>query len=196
MKKEPDTADKKAPPRRRRAPRKPTRQSLENAALAYLGRFAASAKGLERVLMRRVDRAARAGIGDREEGAALIAAIIARYREAGLLNDAAFAEARARTLFERGQPLRAIRMKLAQKGVGTAEIEHALATLAANEGNGNARTLDRDAAERLARRRRLGPWRDAARRKDMRERDLAALARAGFSYGIARDVIDGTDEDD
>jgi regulatory protein len=138
----------------------------------------------------------RAGIGDREEGAALIAAIIARYREAGLLNDAAFAEARARSLFERGQPLRAIRLKLAQKGVGTAEIESALAALAEDEGDGNARALDREAALRLARRRRLGPWRDPARRKDMRERDLAALARAGFSYGIAREVIDGTGEED
>ncbi|MFM2130671.1 MAG: hypothetical protein RL477_2217 [Pseudomonadota bacterium] len=188
--------DEARPGRRaaRRSPRKPTRRSLENAALAYLGRFAATARGLEQVLMRRVHRAARAGVADDGEGAALVSAIVARYREAGLIDDAAFAEARARSLFAHGVALRAIRLRLAQKGVGPAEIERALAALAEQEGAGNARALEVEAARRLARRRRLGPWRDPARRGDMRERDLAALARAGFSYAIARAVVDGEDE--
>lgn len=181
----------------RRPPRKVTRKSLENAALAYLGRFAATAKGLERVLMRRVERAARAGVSDAAEGAALVAAIVARYREAGLIDDAAFAEARAQSLFARGQSLRAIRLRLAQKGVGADDIELALARLAADEvGDAGTGSLDRAAARALARRRRLGPWRDGVRRGEMRERDLAALARAGFGYGIAREVIDGETGDD
>ena len=38
-------------------------------------------------------------------------------------------------------------------------------------------------------RRRLGPFRAAPERQERRERDLAALARAGFGYDVARRVI-------
>ena len=36
----------------------------------------------------------------------------------------------------------------------------------------------------------MGPFRPAEARKESREKDLAALARAGFSYDTALDVID------
>ena len=42
----------------------------------------------------------------------------------------------------------------------------------------------------LARRRRLGPWRSGPERAARRDRDLAALARAGFDLQTARAVID------
>ena len=51
-----------------------------------------------------------------------------------------------------------------------------------------------EAARALARRRRLGPWRGPAERAARREKDLAALARAGFGLDLARQVIDA-DED-
>jgi len=183
--------------RKPRRPRKVTRQSLENAALAYLGRFAATAHTLEAVLMRRVQRSARFHDTDPAEGAELVGAIIARYREAGLIDDAAFAEARAKTLFTRGTSLRAIALKLRQKGVGAADIEAALVRLADEvEGDSDRDTLNRQAARAYARRRRLGPWRTGPAREGVRERDLAALARAGFSYAIARDVIGALEDDD
>ena len=54
--------------------------------------------------------------------------------------------------------------------------------------------MELQAAIALARRRRLGVYRLAAARADYRDRDLAALARAGFSYDIARRVIEAEDE--
>ncbi len=182
----------------RRAPRKVTRAYLENVALWYLGRFAATARSLEQVLMRRVWRSARHHGTDPAEGKALVAAIITRYREAGLIDDAAFARARAATLHGRGLPLRAIAQKLRQKGLSQSDIDAAVTALAedAEADAGNTRALDRAAARAYARRRRLGPWRAATRRAEMRERDLAALARAGFSYGTAREVIDGSEDDE
>ena len=47
-----------------------------------------------------------------------------------------------------------------------------------------------EAAKALARRRRLGPWRHPAERAARREKDLAAMARAGFRLDAARQVID------
>lgn len=189
-------------PRARRAPKRITRTYLENVALWYLGRFAATAKGLEQVLMCRVLRAARHHGSDPAEGAAMIADIIQRYREAGLLNDRAFAEARAKTLHERGLPVRAIALKLRQQGVAAGDIEAAIGTLAADRlsdaeagQDGDIHALDRDAAMTYARRRRIGPWRNNGKRAEMRERDLAAMARAGFSYGIAREIIDSDNDE-
>ncbi len=44
------------------------------------------------------------------------------------------------------------------------------------------------AAARYARRR-LGSFRAAPEREEHRQRDLAALARAGFGYSVARRII-------
>lgn len=173
----------------RRVPRKATARHLENVALWYLARFQATARSLERVLERRVQRSARHHGTDAAEGRALITDLIARYRRSGLLDDAAYAQARALTLHQRGVSMRAIRARLREKGVGGPEIDDALRALAENTDPDTPPDLE--AARRTARRRRLGPWRDGPQREARREKDLAALARAGFSYEVAKRVIDG-----
>lgn len=183
--------------RRPRIPRKVTRTSLENAALAYLARFATTAHGLTEVLMRRVHRAAYHHGSDPAEGQALVDAIVLRYRDAGLIDDAAFAQGRARTLFTRGVAVLGIALRLRRKGVSDDDIAAAIAALDPDaNGKTDTRALDRDAARALARRRRLGPWRRGPMDDGTRARELAALARAGFSYGIAREVIDEAVNDD
>ena len=47
----------------------------------------------------------------------------------------------------------------------------------------------------MARRRRLGPFRLEKDRKDKRLRDLAAMARAGFAFDVAKKVIDAASPD-
>jgi len=174
---------------RRRTPRKATAKYLENVALWYLARFQATARSLERVLERRVARSARHHGTDTSAGRALIADLIVRYQRSGLLDDASFAQARALTLHQRGISTRAIRARLAEKGVGWPEIDAALQTL--TEITDADTPPDLEAAKRTARRRHLGPWRESKQREERREKDLAALARAGFSYTVARMVIDG-----
>lgn len=183
-------APRQKPPRK--IPRKPSPASLERAALHYLERFASSAENLRRVLLRKVERAARHHEDiDREAAAGWIDDLVARYRRAGLLDDKAYAEARTTSLHRRGASARKIRLSLAQKGVAAETVEAALEDLGARvEGD-----MELQAAIALARRRRLGVYRLAASRAGYRDRDLAALARAGFSYDIARRVIEAEDED-
>jgi regulatory protein len=175
----------------RKIPRKPNPASLERAALHYLERFASSAENLRRVLLRKVERAARHHEDiDREAAAGWIDDLIARYRRTGLLDDKVYAEARTTSLHRRGASVRKIRLSLAQKGVAATTVEAALEDLGERvEGD-----VELQAAIALARRRRLGVYRLAAARADYRDRDLAALARAGFSYDIARRVIEAEDE--
>lgn len=173
----------------KRVPRKPTPERLANIALHHLERFATSAEHLRHVLERRVLKASyvRDDV-DVDEAKGWIDDLIKRYVDAGLLNDRAYAEGRARTLLAQGNAERLIRMKLMQKGVDADDIDAALAAL------GDEHTdPEFAAAVKLARRRRLGPYADPAKREDMREKHLAALARAGFSYDMAREVIDAED---
>jgi len=174
----------------RRKPRKATPKRLENAALHYLARYSSLAENLRRVLMRRVDRSTRQHGTDPEEGTAFVDDLIARYSKAGLLNDTRFAEGRARSLLERGVSPRAIRLRLREKGVASETVEAVLLDLVEDKGD-----IEWAAAVALAKRRRIGPFRKSDR-QSVREKDLAALARAGFSYDVAQRVVDAENSTD
>lgn len=177
---------------RRRGPRKVTAQYLENSAAHYLGRFAASSAHLRGLMMQKVRRSHAHHGTDLTEGERMVDALIEKFQRLGFLDDTRYAEMRARGLFAKGTPLRGIRYKLQASGVAEDDIETGLRALADEAEAGD---LDLAAALRLARRRRLGPYRgdDAEVRAARRERDLATLARAGFSYDVALRVIDAAD---
>ena len=172
------------------APEPPDRAALHDAALRHLARFAATEAGLVRVLDRRIlrwlrdtgasaDAAAPARQAAREVARALVGT--------GAIDDAAFAAARARRLLRAGRSRRAVSAHLAAKGVDPVTAGAALPT-AADE------LL---AALAFARRRRLGPFRPADADADADadavavagQRELAALARAGFPRDVAERVL-------
>ncbi len=180
--------DPPSPTRRPRSPpRRITAQSLENIALHYLERFASSSATLRRVLLRRVERAAAVHGDDVAAGAALVDALIARYLAAGLLDDRVYAAQKAASLHRRGTSRYGLRGKLAQKGLAPDLIDAAVAEVMAEQGG------DLAAAAALARRRRLGPYREAVRRAEYRHKDLAAFARAGFGRDLAERVLNAED---
>ena len=180
--------DRQTERQKKRAPRKATPKYLENAALHYLGRFATSAANLKRVMMRKVDRSARFHGTIAEEGKALVEDMIGRFMASGLLDDAAYAKSRAGSLHRRGNSARVIRGKLRQKGVDDDDIAAALDALGDDLEDGEDPELA--AAVTFAKRRHLGPYFNGKVSDDTREKHLAALARAGFSYDIARRIID------
>lgn len=161
----------------------PTQARLEKFALHHLGRFAATQTELRRVLARRVTRAVKVGLVGRDEAERMIATVIAKLAAAGFLDDGAVARSRAYSMRRAGRSKRAIGQKLAAKGI--ARDEAAMAVAAADGEDENAELR---AAARLAERRRLGPYRIGRRDQTTMKRDLAALARGGFSYAIARTV--------
>jgi len=161
-------------------------ESLENAALHYLGRFASSSANLRRILLRKVARAAPEG--DEGAGPKLVENLIARYLARGLLDDRAYAAQAAASLARRGTSRFAIAGKLAQKGVSHELIEETLEGLGERGG-------EIAAACALVRRRRLGPYRAPGSRAEWRRKDLASLARAGFGLEVARRVLAARDVD-
>ena len=178
------------PPRSPRRPPGITDSVLEKSALFYLERYAASSGQLRRVLLRRVKRAEMLGADSDAAAAARahIETLIARFLASGLLDDRRFAEAQAQSLQRRGNSRRRIRQRLAAKGVDRDFVDGALETM---EPEGE--TSELAAACVLARRRRLGPYRTAGKRAEFRQKDLATLARAGFSLDTARRVLAARD---
>lgn len=169
----------------------PGEAELHQAALAHLARFAATEIGLRRVLERRADRWARRAEAEgraRDEIAPAVAAarhaaaeVARRLAAAGTVQDAAFAEARARRLARGGRSRRAIAAHLAAKGVGAADVQ---ATLPEDP------EAELDAALAHCRRRRIGPFGPPEADHTARLKALAALARAGFVQEVARRALD------
>ncbi|MGE0667780.1 MAG: RecX family transcriptional regulator [Sphingomonadales bacterium] len=138
------------------------------------------------MLWRKVERRGLADGVDQATARGWIDAIAERFLALGLLDDEAYARARAATLRRRGKPGRVIRQALAAKGIAHATAADAVATLP-----GDADDPDLEAAVAFARRKRLGPYGAAGAGEERRRKELAAFARAGFSYGVARRVLDG-----
>jgi regulatory protein len=174
----------------------PDRARLHEAALAHLARFATTEAGLRRVLERRIDRWTRAAADGRDpdEIAAAAAAsrnaareVVARLVASGVVSDAAFAEARARSLRRAGRSARAVAAHLAARGVAAETARAVLPDDAEGE---------LAAALAFARRRRIGPFRvGEAPDAEGRRRELGMLARAGFSQDTARRAL-ATDPDE
>ena len=169
----------------RKQPRKVSPRHLENAALHYLKRYAATTSQLRRVLLRRVENSLRAHGGERAEALGWVDALVDKLVRNGLVNDQAYAEAKAHSLRASGRSARVIAQKLTLKGVSKDVVAQKVAEASAE--------VSEDAAALIwARKKRLGPFRrDASTRQENRQKDLAAMARAGFSYARAKRIIDG-----
>ncbi len=160
----------------------PDAASLHEAALTHLARYATTRAGLLRVLERRILRWVHAG-GDAETAAAAQAvarAVVDRLAASGVLDDAAFAESRARSLTRAGRSRRAVTMHLRARGVAEDLTANALP---------DDPEAEFAAALAYARRRRIGPFRTVEKDAAARLKELAAMARAGFAQDLARRAL-------
>jgi regulatory protein len=167
-------------PRRSRAERPPPpaldRASFDALALHYVGRFASSKARLARYLDRKLRER---GWGD--ECPADVAAIVERMAELGYVDDAVFAEARARSLSRAGYGRRRVTMALAADRIAEVDREEAERV-----------TTDQrvESALRFARKRRLGPHATAALTDPAaRQKALGAFLRAGHDMQLARRIL-------
>lgn len=163
-------------------PRQPLRERppydaerLEQAALAYVGRYATTRAKLADFLKRKL----------RERGwsgtvAPDIAALVERLAALGYVDDRAFALSRAASLGRRGYGARRV-----SDALRTAGIDEADAADAREEAQSRAWT----SALRFAERRRIGPFATAETDRPTREKALAAMLRAGHPADLARRLM-------
>ncbi len=149
--------------------------------LHHLSRYSATRVHLRRLLVRRLERALQVHDVDREEALTWIDRALDRAEELGALDDAAYARSKVTSGLRRGVSPRVLAGRLAGKGVSHDIVREAFAAHADPQ---------LAAARNYVRTRRLGPFRSEEEREERRDKDLKRLGRAGFSYGIARQVLD------
>jgi regulatory protein len=149
---------------------------LDELALAYVGRFATTKAKLGTYLKRKI--AERGWSGERPPD---IDAIVFRLSELGYVDDGAFAMAKARSLGARGYGERRVRESLRSAGVGEEE---------GREARELAQAEAVESAIRFARRRRIGPFAASDADRAQREKELAAMVRAGHGFGLARAIVE------
>jgi regulatory protein len=148
---------------------------LQELALSYVARFATSGGKLERYLTRKLRECGWEGEAEPD-----VEGIVARLSELGYVDDRAFAVARTTSLLRRGYGPRRIGQSLGEAGIA-AEVREEVRAGEADE---------RRAALALARKRRFGPFGGGCPDRVLREKQLAAMLRAGHRLDSAREMVD------
>ena len=160
-----------------------TEQRLQNIALHYIERFGGTEKTLRDVLIRRVQNS----MTDHPEQdidviKTWIDSIVKKAIDLGYINDSYFAKMRVMSLARRGDSKKMITMKLKQKGITDIDLEKAFTEL----------SDDSEFLSALAyvNKRKFGVngVKDISD-PDILRRQLASLARRGFSFNIAQKAL-------
>jgi regulatory protein len=160
---------------RKRVPKPLDSARLEELALTYVARFSTTAVKLQRYLRRKLRER-----GWNGEGEPRMEPLVERFVELGYIDDEAYARAKSRSLLRRGYGERRVDQSLGQAGIG----EDLRARVRASESE------VRRAALALARRRRFGPFGSEPPDKPLREKQIAAMLRAGHPLDSARQIVD------
>ncbi len=165
----------------RRPPAPLDPRSLRDLALHYAARFATTRAKLAAYLDRKLKVRGWAGEIPPDPRA-----LADEFAESGYIDDAAFARSRAESMGRRGYGARRIAAALHQAGI---EPDLRGATLEDAAEHADA------AAIALARRRRFGPFGDTVGDPAIRQKQIAAMIRAGHSFDTARRIVHAPSQD-
>lgn len=160
---------------RKTAPKALNIETLQALALHYVGRFATSQARLAAYLDRKLRE--RGWEGDDPPR---IDQVVSRLAELGYVDDKAYAVMKSGAMQRRGLGQRRINQTLRQDGINEDDSLEAAPDAAERWA----------AAERLARRKRIGPYATEMADRPVREKQLAAFLRAGHDMQMARRWIE------
>jgi len=158
-----------------------TEQYFYNSAVHYLQRYASTAINLKRVLERKVMRAKMRGDDVPVDTEQWIEKAVDKCVKHQFVNDKIFTEQKINSLRRQGRAHSFISTTLQQKGVEKEMLHEML------ESNPE---LELEAALRTVKKKRLG--RDQT--PEGRQKDLAKLCRAGFSFDVAQRALSNKPE--
>lgn len=150
---------------------------LRDLALAYVARYATSRAKLSAYLHRKLRERGWEGAGEPD-----ISGLVERYAELGYIDDEAFARAKGEGLLRRGYGRRRVEQALFAAG-----IEEDLREAAAPDP-----LAERRAALAMAKKRRFGPFGMEPPDVQKREKQIAAMIRAGHGFDAACALIDAS----
>ena len=164
--------------RERRVPPPLDAAALERLALRYVERFATTRGRLTEYLTRKVRERGWAGEGGTIP--ADPAELAQRMADLGYIDDRAFAEQRAAAMQRRGLGARRVADAFREAGIEEGDAVSVAPAIA-----------DRaiESALAFARRKRIGPYGHGAGDRKSREKQLAAMLRAGHRFELSRKIV-------
>jgi regulatory protein len=169
------------PARRERKPKKPlTADSLNWFALRYVERYATTREKLRQYLKGKLRERGWGG-----EGSAPIDQLVERFAELGYVDDRSFGETKAKSLERRGYGVRRVDQVLLAAGIEPEMRERI-----------RGEVDEAEAAIAYARRRRIGPFGPGAPSPELRQKQFAAMVRAGHSIERVKAILGAASEDE
>lgn len=167
-----------------RPPKKITQSYLTNSGLGYLQRFSASSGHFKIIMRRKIQKSCAFHIDQNEQDCLdILDTVTQKFQDMGYINDDAYAGALVYSYAMKGLSFRRIEQKMRMKSLSSDTVKQAI-THYKDQQNNTGIDFEKIAALRMTKRKRLGHFR-RPEKEENKNKELAALARAGFSFETA-----------
>jgi len=161
-----------------------TIDDIRNFAYSYLEKYSPSKQQLRTYLFKKIVKRGQ-NISSKKEIFNLIDTVILSLEEQKFLSDKYYSDAKSKAFLRKGYSLNKIRYNLIKKGIDDKYIKSSISKIRENESD-----PDFFSAIKMCKRRRIGACRDESNRTLFYKKDISILARAGFSYEVAKKVLE------
>ena len=174
---------------KKKIPKKITLDNLEKSAIKYLEKYSASEYQLVNILKRKIIKTCFFYKVKPETNFEFIKLITTKFKKKGFIDDKKFTENKIFTYMERGYSKKKIIFNLKTRGISDENIE---------EGINNLKTtyVDSELAAALiyAKKKKILVFNKKEKKFNEIKKKLFQVAQAGFSYNIAKKIINLNDE--
>ena len=157
---------------------------IRNFAYSYLEKYSPSKQQLRIYLFKKLIKT-KQNISNKKEIFNLIDSIITTLIDNKFISDKHYSDIKSKTFLKRGYSLNKIRYSLIKKGIDEKYIKASISKIKEKESD-----PDFFSAIKLCKKRRIGPIREENNRSLFYKKDIAILARSGFSYELSKKILD------
>ena len=161
-----------------------TIDEIRNFAYSYLEKYSPSKQQLRIYLFKKLIKT-KQNISSKKEIFNLIDSIITTLVDNKFISDKHYSDIKSKTFLKRGYSLNKIRYSLIKKGIDEKYIKASISKIKEKETD-----PDFFSAIKLCKKRRIGPIREENNRSLFYKKDIAILARSGFSYELSKKILD------
>tara|TARA_Y100001970_G_scaffold184068_1_gene223863 strand:+ start:4827 stop:5390 length:564 start_codon:yes stop_codon:yes gene_type:complete len=166
-----------------------TVEEMRKFSFAYLEKYSPSKQQLKTYLLKKYLKSSSSKV-KKKDLIELIEEVISDLEKNKFINDKFYSDTKAKNLIQRGSSINKIRNYLLSKGINNKYIKETIENI-----NSNNDDQDFFSAIKLCKKKRIGPSRPDENRSLFFKKDIAILARNGFSFDISKRVMDITKEE-
>ena len=174
---------------KKKIPKKITLDNLENSAIKYLEKYSVSEYQLTSMLKRKIIKTSFFYKIKSEKEYEFIGLITNKFKKIGLVDDKKFSEHKTLIYMEKGYSKKKIIFNLKTRGISDENIEEGITNLKTTYVNSEL-----TAALIYAKKKKILAFNKKEKKFDEIKKKLLQMSQAGFSYDIAKKIINLNDE--